>query len=361
MLFKKKNKLMMGVDISSTSIKMLELSQSGSGYRVESYAVEPLPEGAVSEKTIRDEQMVGRVVAKLKQRTRTKLNHAAVAVAGSAVISKIIEIQPIDDEDELEAFIEAEAEQYIPFAREEVALDYYLLGPSDSNPDMYQVYLAACKQDDVDARMDALKLGGLLVLDVDIESQAIERAFRMVAPQLGNTGLAEDDLVAVVDIGHTNMTLNVLRGGQIVYTRDQAFGGGQLTQEVMRTYGMNLAEAGLAKKQPANLPADYESEILLPFMETMVQQIQRAFQYFYASNGSSANEMNLLVLAGGTACLPGLADMIEEKLGTKTLLANPFANMQVSNKVNLANLTNDAPALMIACGLAMRSFEDGKY
>lgn len=359
MLFKKKNKQMLGVDISSTSVKMLELSRSGTGYRVEGYSVEPLPEGAVSEKTIRDEQAVGRVVAKLKQRTRTKLSHAAVAVAGSAVITKVIEIPAVQDEDELEATIEAEAEQYIPFQRDEVALDFYELGPAAPGSDLTQVFLAACKQDDVNQRIDALKMGGLTVEDVDIESLAIERAFSLVAPQLGNTGLAEDDIVAIVDIGHSNMTLNVLRGGQIIYTRDQSFGGAQLTEDIMRAYSMSQAEAGLAKKQ-GNLPGDYETEILQPFMESLVQQMQRTFQYFYASSGD-VNEMNLLVIAGGTACLPGLADLVESKIGTRTLLANPFANMQVSNRVNLTALTNDAPALMIACGLALRSFDDAKY
>jgi type IV pilus assembly protein PilM len=149
-------------------------------------------------------------------------------------------------------------------------------------------------------------------------------------------------------------TLSVLAEGQTVYTREQIFGGKQLTEEIQRRYGLSLEEAGLAKKQ-GGLPDDYEDEVLMPFREAVVQQVARALQFFFGA--SQYNVVDYVVLAGGTSSIQGLTEMVEEKTGTPTLVANPFASMSVASRVNASALSNDAPSLMIACGLAMRSFD----
>ncbi len=355
--FRKKNNMMLGIDISSTSVKLLEISRSNSGYRVESYALEPLPEGAVTEKDIKETEAVGQAIAKVVQKSRTKLKNAAVGVAGASVITKLIELSEDLDEDEMETQINLEADQYIPFPLEEVRLDFDVLGPSESHDGMVEVLLAACKSEDVESREDSLELGGLIAHEVDLEAEALQRSFRLIADDLG-ADLDSELPIAIVDIGHTTTTLTALQGSRNLYTREQLFGGKQLTEEIMRRYSMNVAEAGLAKKQNA-LPDDYQDEVLLPFMENVVQQVQRSLQFFYAA--TNFNDVAMVVLAGGTSSLPGLAELIEEKIGPRTVVANPFANMAVSSKANVTALTNDAPALMIACGLALRSFEDGKY
>ncbi len=343
---------MLGVDISSSSVKLLELSKQGERYRVESYSVEPLPPNAVVEKSINDVEAVGEVLRKVVSRSKTGVKNAAVAVSGSAVITKTIQMPSGLNDFELEDEIAGEADQYIPYPLDEVAIDFEVIGPSEINPDQVDVLLAACRKENVDVREDTLQMASLIPKVVDVEAYALERAFTMLESQLEKD--AEEQVVAIVDIGATMTTLSVLVDGETVYTREQLFGGKQLTEEIQRRYGLSQEEAGMAKKQ-GGLPDDYEGEVLAPFKEAVVQQVARALQFFFGS--SQYNAVDYVLLAGGTASIAGLPAQVEEKVGTATLVANPFADMAVSSKVNAAALSNDAPSLMIACGLAMRSFD----
>ncbi len=351
-LFGKKNDILLGVDISSSSVKLLELTRSGDKFRVESYAVEPLPANSVVEKNINDAELVGEVVKKVVAKSRTGTRLAAVAVAGSAVITKTIQMTAGLSEHELESQIEVEADQYIPYPLDEVAIDFEVLGESDTNPEMSDVLLAACRKENVELREDALEIGGLTAKVVDVEAYAIERAFGLLSAQLDMD--AEEQTVAIVDVGSTMTTLSVLADSKTIYTREQLFGGRQLTEEIQRRYGLSVEEAGLAKKQ-GGLPDDYEREVLDPFKEAVVQQVARSLQFFFSS--SQYNEVDYVILAGGVASVNGIADLVQEKVGIKTMVANPFAEMTLSSKVNASALSNDAPSLMIACGLAMRSFD----
>jgi type IV pilus assembly protein PilM len=347
----KKAKPVVGLDISSTSVKLLELSRSGDRYRVESYTVKALPPNAVVEKNIADPVAVAEVVRSMVKQSKTKLKHAAVAVAGSAVITKMIDM-PMDlNDDAMESQIAAEADQYIPFPLEEVALDFEVQGISPRNPDQVEVLLAACRRENVEVRQQVLADSDLIAEKVDIEAYCMERAFELIAEQLEDQ---EGQVVAIIDIGATMTTLSVLVDGKTVYTREQLFGGRQLTEEIQRRYGLSREEAGLAKKQ-GGLPDDYEMEVLTPFKDAVVQQVTRSLQFFFSA--SQYNDVDYIILAGGVASLEGLVGLIEEKLGTQTVVANPFARMSVSSRVNAVSLANDAPALMIVTGLAMRSFD----
>lgn len=343
---------MLGVDISSSSVKLLELSKHGDRYRVESYAVEPLPADAVVEKNIANVEAVGEVLKRVVSKSRTGLKNVAVAVSGSAVITKVIQMDSGMNEFEMEDQIALEADQYIPYPLDEVAIDFEVQGPSETSPDQSDVLLAACRKENVDVREDVMEIAGLNTKVVDVEAYALERAYELIEPQLDSHG--EELVVAVVDIGATMTTLSVLAEGQTVYTREQIFGGKQLTEEIQRRYGLSVEEAGLAKKQ-GGLPDDYEDEVLMPFREAVVQQVARALQFFFGA--SQYNVVDYVVLAGGTSSIQGLTEMVEEKTGTPTLVANPFATMSVGSRVNASALGNDAPSLMIACGLAMRSFD----
>jgi len=350
-LFKKKSNMLLGIDISSTSVKLIELSRSGGRYKVEAYAVEPLPPNAVIEKNIAELEVVGQVITKLIAKSRTTLKQAAVAVSGSAVITKQIQMESGLSEDELETQLKIEADQYIPYPIEEVAIDFEVLGPSGvAGRD--NVLLAACRKENVEIREAALALAGLSAKVVEVEAYALERSYQLVSSQLA--GGRENLTVAVVDIGATMTTLSVMRNGVTIYTREQVFGGKQLTDEIQRRYGLSVEEAGLAKKQ-GGLPDDYELEVLEPFKEGVVQQISRSLQFFFAAG--QYTEVDYILLAGGTSSIPNLDRLVQQKLGTPTMVANPFANMSLSNKVNAGALASDAPSLMIACGLAMRSFD----
>jgi type IV pilus assembly protein PilM len=332
---------LVGLDISSTAVKLLQLTETGGRYRVEHYAVEPLPPNAVVEKNIVEVEAVGEAIKRAVNKSGTKARHAAAAVSGSSVITKIIPVQGDLDEDAMEDQVQLEASNYIPFPIDEVSLDFEVLGPVPNNPEMVQVLLAASRTENVELRQSALELGNLTAKVIDVEAFAMENAFKLVADQLS---VPKDAIVA----------LDVLRGQRSIYTREQVFGGKQLTDEVMRRYGLSYDEAGLAKRQ-GGLPESYEVEVLEPFKEALVQQVSRLLQFFYA--GSDFNRVDQVVLAGGCASIAGIGNLVEEQLGVPTVIANPLANMALGPRVQAHALAQDAPALMIACGLALRSFD----
>ena len=351
-LFKQKQPVVLGLDISSTAIKLLELGQSGDRMRVESYAVEPLPANSVIEKNIADVEAVGEAIKRAVKRSASRTKLAAVAVAGSSVITKIIAMPASLTEDEMEQQIELEADQYIPYPLEEVNLDFEVIGPSENDPERIDVLLAASRSENVDIRIAAIELAGLKAKIVDVEAYAMENAFSLLIPQLPEQGI--DQTIAVIDIGATMTTLNVMHDRKTIYTREQVFGGKQLTEEIQRRYGLSYEEAGMAKRQ-GGLPDNYGPEVLEPFKDAMTQQVSRSLQFFYGS--SQYNNVDHIVLAGGSAMIPGIDEMIANKLGVHTSVANPFTNMTLASRVKAQSLSNDAPALMIAAGLAMRSFD----
>jgi len=350
-LFTPKKPSLIGVDISSTAVKLLQLGQAGGRYRVEHYAVEALPPNAVVEKNIVEVEAVGEAIRRAFNRSGAKTKFAAAAVAGSAVITKVIPMPGDLSEEDMEAQIEIEANQYIPYPIEEVSLDFEVLGPIKDNPEMVNVLLAASRTENVDLRVAALDLGGLSAKVMDVEAFAMENAFRLVSDQLS---VPKDAVVAMVDVGATMTTLIVLKNQRTIYSREQVFGGKQLTDEVMRRYGLSYEEAGMAKRQ-GGLPESYEAEALEPFKDAMTQQISRLLQFFFA--GSEYSRVDQIVLAGGCASIPGVADKVEEHMGVPCVIANPLADMSLSSRVQAQSLMQDAPALMIACGLALRSFD----
>jgi type IV pilus assembly protein PilM len=350
-LFKKKNKAVLGVDISSTSIKLIELSEQNGRMQVEAYGSELLPENAVVEQAINDEEGVGGAIKKALLRSSSSQKRAAVAVAGSTVITKVIQMTAGMSDDEMENQITVEADQYIPYPLEEVAMDFETQGPVEGSDQLVEVLLAACRKETVELREDSIEIAGLESVVVDVEAYCVERAFKLIEPQLEGEDI---DVVAVIDVGAIMTTLTVFNKGKITYTRDQIFGGSQLTEEIQRRYGISAEEA-LKAKMEGGLPDDYEAEILEPFKDTVVQQVSRSLQFFYSS--SQFNDVDYIVLAGGTSSLEGLAQLVQEKIGSPAIVANPFANMTIGSKVNTQQLANDAPGLMVACGLAMRSFD----
>ena len=356
---KRKKPSLLGIDISSTSVKLVELSQTDAGYRVESLAVEPLPANAVSEKNIQDVEAVGDTLSKALKKSGSKCKLAALAVPGSSVITKVITMPASLSDSEMETQIELEADQYIPYPLEEINLDFQILGETKSNPETVDVLLAASRSENVEMRTAIAEIAGLTTKIIDVEAYTIEKATSLLSSSAQALGeVSEEDaspfVVAVLDVGATMTSLNVIENNELIYTREQAFGGKQLTEEIMRRYGLAYEEAGRLKKV-GGLPDNYIPEVLEPFKENMAQQVSRFLQFFYTAGQHESVDM--IALAGGCASIPGIDELISTQLGVETIIANPFAEMDLSNKVNSQALSNDAPALMIACGLAMRSFD----
>ncbi|MDH5425840.1 MAG: pilus assembly protein PilM, partial [Gammaproteobacteria bacterium] len=307
-------------------------------------------------KNIQDAEAVAEAIKKAIKRTKTKVKLAAVAVAGSAVITKSIQMPAALSDKELEEQIILEADQYIPYPLDEINLDFQVLGPSAKAPEMNDVLLAASRSENIEIRTAALEMAGLVAKIVDVEAYTIETATHLAVEKVPD--ISTDSIIAVIDIGATMTSLNVVIDNKLIYTREQAFGGKQLTEEIMRRYALSYEEAGRLKKE-GGLPDNYIPEVLEPFKETMAQQVSRFLQFFYTAGHH--DNVDLIVLAGGCASITGIDEHIEEQLGVKTIIANPFSNMSLAPKINAATLNNDAPSMMIACGLALRSFDDGSH
>ena len=349
-LYRKPNKGLMGVDISSTSVKLLELSVKNGRYWVESYGLSPLIDGSVVEKNILNVENVADALERAMNIANPQSSNAAIAVPTSMVIHKVIEIDADMNDDEREVQIRMDAEQYIPFPLDEVSLDFEVLPEKLNSPNRVNVLLVATRTENVDSRVEVLDLVGVEPKIADVESYALERSFEVFSDTLP-IGV---NLVGILDIGHTMTTLSVMQNGKIIYTREQVFGGKQLTQDVQNRYGLSFDEAGRAKKD-RTLPDDYESEVLMPFLDAVVQQAARSLQFFFSS--SQFNEIDHILLAGGNANIPGLQKLMQQKLGYRVTVANPFLQMGFSPQIDLRKIENDAPSLLVACGLALRSFD----
>ncbi|CAG4884951.1 Type IV pilus biogenesis protein PilM [Georgfuchsia toluolica] len=352
-IFNPSNRPLIGLDISSSSIKMVELSRADrGGMKVERYAIELLPHDAVVDGKIVNIEAITETIEKALRRMGTNAKLVAMALPTAAVITKKIILPAHLREQEMEVQVESEANQYIPFALEEVNLDFQVMGPAPSGPDEVEVLLAASRKEMVDDRV-ACALGAKLKAWVmDIEAYAAQAAFELVETQLPAGG--RDQCIALVDVGANVMNVTMMRNDQTLYNREQAFGGAQLTQDIMRTYGMSGDEAEAAKRS-GSLPDNYEKEILGPFLESMAQEVARALQFFFTS--TQYTQIDHIVLSGGCATLPNVSEAIFAHTQVNTVIANPFTNMTLASRVKARALLADAPSLMIACGLALRRFD----
>ena len=355
-LFRKKRPPLIGIDISASSVKILELSKTADTYRVERYAVEPLPQNAVVEHAITEIDQVADAVQRAVKRSGTKSKHAGIAVAGAHVITKMVKVPGNLAEAELTAQVEMEADHYIPYPLDEVNFDWQVVetpaAENEGEEAEQNVLMAACRREIVDDYVAVIESAGLKASVVDIETYAMENAYALISHHMPGAGM--EKTVAVMDVGSTSTNINVMHSNQSVYTRDHTFGGRQLTEEIQRRYGLSYEEAGLAKKQ-GGLPDNYQTDVLRPFMEALCQEVMRALQFFYSS--STFNSVDQILLAGGCSQIPGIDELVAARVGVPSMVANPFSSMSLASRIKPQILSNDAPSLMIACGLALRSFD----
>jgi len=343
---------LIGLDITATSVKLLELKPTGKGYKVTSYTVEPLPANAVNEKNLQDVEAVGEAIRRAVKRSGTRVKSCAVAVPSAMVITKVIQMPDDLKSYEMDAQIELEADQYIPYALEEVNLDFQVLGPAAEAEGYVDVLLAASRSENVEDRTAAAEIGGLNVRVVDVEPYSMEGAFQLIKHQVPNEGM--EQTIAILDVGASMTSLCILRDQSLIYTREQPFGGKQLTEEIMRRYGLSYEDAGRVKRI-GGLPDNYEPEVLEPFRDLMVQQTNRFLQFFFSADKN--DYVDQIVLAGGCIGIPGVADLIEQRIGTPTIIADPFSNMSIASDIPAQRLIDDGPAMMIAAGLGLRGIQ----
>jgi type IV pilus assembly protein PilM len=352
-LFETKPPALVGADISSSAVKLVELAAAGKGgFRLERYTIEPLPREAVTDGNIVNMDQVSEGLRRAWRRFGGRNRNVALALPAAMVITKKIIVPAAQKEEDLEITVEAEANQYIPFALDEVNLDFQIIGPAPNNPEEVEVLIAASRKEKVEDRVAAAESAGLKPQVMDVESYATQAAFELIAPTLLANG--RDQNIALVDIGAHATHLFVLRNNQFLFSRDQATGGNQLTHDIQRAFNLSPDEAEAAKRNQG-LPENYDADVLQPFMENLALEVTRALQFFFTS--TSYNQVDQIILAGGCALLPGLDELVAKRSGVPTLIANPFGNMVTAPQIRPRQLTQDAPMLLVACGLALRSFE----
>jgi type IV pilus assembly protein PilM len=344
---------LIGVDISTSAVKMVELSSAGKGvYRLEGYSIAAIPKDAIVDGNITGLEQVSDAVKLAWKLLGSREKRAALALPSAAVITKKVLMAADLREEDMEAQVEAEANQYIPFPLEEVNIDFQVIGPAPNNAEEAEVLIAAARKEKIEDRVAAAEDAGLKVTVMDVDTYATEAAYSLVANQLPNAG--KDQTVMIVDIGAVIMHINVLHNNISVYTREQAFGGSQLTQEIQRRFGLSVEEAEISKRK-GGLPESYENEVLQPFMQSLSTEVARALQFFTSS--TQYNRVDHIVLAGGCAAIPAVDVMVQDRTQVNTIVANPFQSMSLGAKVKQQQSAIDAPALIIACGLAMRGVD----
>nr|WP_245503469.1 pilus assembly protein PilM [Aquabacterium lacunae] len=351
-LLGRKHPPMIGLDVSSSSVKLVELSRNAAGeLTLERFASEPLAKGWITDGQIERFDEVAEAVRSVVSKSGTRTKLAALAMPQSSVITKKIMLPAGLREEEMEVQVEAEANQYIPFSLDEVSLDFCVIGPSPTSAGDVEVMIAASRKDRVQDRQGLAEAAGLKPAVLDIESHAARMAVgRLIS---GLPGEGKDALVALFEIGAETTGLKVLRDDELLYDRDQAFGGAQLTQLISRQYGFSFEEAE-QKKLSGDLPEDYQSDLLMPFVDSLSQEIGRALQYFFTS--TPHHKVHYVMLAGGTASLPGLKERVTELTGFASMVVNPFEGMKLGSSVRESKLRREAPSYLTACGLAMRRF-----
>ena len=352
-LLGKKNPPMVGLDISSTDVKLVELSRSGEkNFKLERCAIEPLPKGAVTDGNIENLEQVSEAISRLLKKSGTSSKNVAIAMPPSSVITKKIILSGELSEQALEIQVEGEASQYIPFAIDEVSLDFCVMGPSLNSEGDVDVLLAASRKEKIEDRVATVEAAGLKAKIMDIESFAARAAVDRIIELQANGG--KDQIYALFQIGSKVTYISIILNGEIIYERDQQFGGNQLTQDIVRNYGLSFEEAEIKKRQN-DLPDSYEMELLEPFLESAALEVTRAIQFFFTS--TPFTRIDQIYLAGGCSVIPGMVDIIGERTKLSTSVISPFKSMDLSSSVNEKALRSDAPSYLIACGLAMRRFD----
>ncbi|MGB0937028.1 MAG: pilus assembly protein PilM [Colwellia sp.] len=350
--WKKNIPLMVGIDIGSHSVKAVLLSQSSEGnYTLEDYVLEPVPRGAVVERDIQDIDAVSQAIEKVRKKISNKILHAATAVSGQTVITKIIYMDAVLTEEELASQIEIEADSLIPYPLDEVSIDFETLGANEADPAKVNVLLSAARTELIETRVSAIDSVGFETKVVDVESYAISRTHDLCVPALPND--ANDKVVATIDIGATMTLFSATKAGKHIYSRDQMFGGEQYTKSIVSYYGKTFEEAEKAKVI-SDLPPNYTFEVLAPFQTILIQQVRRAIQMFLTSSGEE--KVDYIILSGGSSALSDLSELLTEELGMLTVMASPFENMKLSKAIKKEALDAVSPQLLVATGLALRSF-----
>ena len=342
---------LLGLDASAGGIKLVELSRDrGDQLTLERCGLEPLEREWIKDGSIENFDGVVEATRRLIRRTGATAKRVAMALPSSEVISKRVILPAGLSEREMEVQVESEAHQYVSYPLDEVSLDFCVLGPSRSSPADVEVLIAATRREKVEDRQGLAEAVGLTPVILDVENYAAQlAATRLIARQPGMA----DAMIALIGMVANSVYLQVLRGDEMLYERDYAFGGMQLTQMLMLQYGYDFKEAQ-ARQASGELPDDYLTTVMQPYVESVAPEIERALRLFFTS--TPHHRVDHILLAGEVGALAGLPELVAQHSGTPCSVANPFEGMQFGRHVRSQLVQRDAPVYLTACGLALRRF-----
>lgn len=352
-IFTPKKPPLFGMDISNSSIKMVELTLTGKGkLRLERFAVEPLPAEVMVDGEIKNQEELTDALKRALKTFASKYKHVAIGFPESLVITKRVTLGGQLSGDEIETEVRNETAKFIPWSIDEAAVDYQFLGPSEKSAGDNEVLIGTARSARVDEMIALAEAASLKPYIIDAEPLAVQAALNLVIP----TDRHVDENIVYVDIGSQVTTITVYRNGMSIFSRAQSIGAAQLTSDIMRQYDVSAEQAHAIKIGKADVPEDYHASVLVPFTENVAQEVSRAVQMFTTS--TQYTETNMLVLGGGSAVVDGMVEMVAERIGVPTRIANPFEVMEVGSSVDVRRLSAAAPSLLTACGLALRRFDD---
>lgn len=342
-----------GIDVGSSAVKLVRLRESRGNYHLVNVGIMPLSPETIVDNTIMDASTVVEVIKNLMVGMKVKVKKVSTSVSGHSVIIRKIML-PLMTESELEASIQWEAEQYIPFDISEVNIDFQILGPDEKDPSLMNVMLVAAKKDFVEDFVGIFSECGLEPVVMDIDCFAVENMFDY------NYGFVSGEVVALIDLGASATSVNVLKGEVSVFTRDIQAGGNLLSEELQKRLGVSSEEAERAKlgdRNIADVDPDSIDEVLRDAIENLVQEVQRSLDFFTAT--ASDDRVTKVYLTGGVSTSTKVQETLEARLGLPTERVNPFRNLTVSEKeFDSEYLDAIGPMFSVAVGLAMRKVGD---
>ncbi len=348
-LFKKKKDLV-GIDIGSSSVKLVQLWQTKDGYQLLNAAILPLPPEAIVDNTLMDSSAVADSIKNLVASLGIKTKEAACSISGNSVIIRKI-VLPAMTSEELEDQISWEAEQYIPFDIKDVFIDFQILGSDPLDPSKNQVLLVASKKDIINDYISVFNDAGMVLNVMDVDSFAVQNSFELANP-------VNDEVVALVNVGAGVMNINVVKNEISLFTRDVQMGGNQYTEEIQKQLGVTAQEAETMKMLVSEQMSSPVSEVIARINETLAQEIRRSID-FYNSSASGEDRIVRLRMSGGCSKMAGLKEVVAEKLGIEVGTLNPFENIRYNDKdFDAEYLQEIAPLMAVGVGLAIRRVGD---
>ncbi|MDX8384610.1 MAG: type IV pilus assembly protein PilM [Ghiorsea sp.] len=363
-LFSRKKESVMGIDISASAIKLIELAKDKNGYALKAFANIPLPRDAIVENTVIDSIAVSQALLDALETAGSSAKNVALAVSGNAVIIKVIQV-PTATEFNLEAQIEFEADQHVPFDIEDVYLDFQIMGLSaEEDSDEMDVVLVACKREIVDDYQLVLSEAGLTATCVDCAVFALENAVE-------ETGVYAQDLTevdaveamdgeseggsayALVNIGASLININIMRDGKMAFVRDQFYGGQNLTEAIQKSHGLSFQAAEEMKK---NNFSEIDPNVMEEFYSNLGSEIGRSLDFYGANHAE--HPVQKILLSGGSSLIAGVDAELDSRLGIETEILNPFDGISISDKLfDVEEVRAIGPMMMVPVGLAMRGFD----